>query len=326
MPSRPSFRLHAWLSVGGALMILAATSTPGCSCDPPPCPPNWWRPSGPESPCEPLPSEDAGPPDAPVDAPPFDADLDAPDLGPVDAPTFLRPPKHAVMLSNLDTDCTAVAGTIACSRLSAAANVIYASAATEAGFTTFDPETTIFEGVSVWSSERGVSPIVLTTPRATVTATYGTDRYSISGLARPFAGAETLTLTVPGASPAIDPVVLTAPPDPPRFGAPSGLATEVRVADGTFDVLFVYASDSPGTSGLLREIPASAMTLRGSDRVAPILPADVVAALDARGIVLSHVTVGPYREVWTSALFSAGEVPLQAGYLVDVPVAALGSP
>jgi hypothetical protein len=314
MASRPPSRLHARFAAGVAVLVVVATGIPGCSCDPPACPPGLGRISGPMGPCEPLPMADAGPPDAPVDAPP------------IDAPRFLRPPKHAVMLSNFDTDCTAVAGTIACSRLSAAANVIYASAATEAGFTTFDPETTIFEGVSVWSSERGVSPIVLTTPRATVTATYGTDRYAISGLTRPFAGAETLTLTVPGASPAIDPVVLTAPPDPPRFGAPSGLATEVRVAEGTFDVLFVYASDAAGTSGVLREIPASTMTLRGSDRVAPILPADVVAALDARGIVLSHVTVGPYREVWTSALFSAGEVPLQAGYLVDVPVAALGSP
>lgn len=234
-------------------------------------------------------------------------------------------PCHAVMLSNLDTDCTASGGAITCARTSAAANVIYASEATEAGFTAFDARTVIFAGVTSWTSERGASPIVLTTPRATVTATYGTDRYAISGLARPFDGEETLTVTAPGASPAVAPVTLEAPAGPPRFGTLEGLRTEVRLPDGGFDALFVYARDAAGASGVLYEIDAADMTRRGSDRVAPILPDPVIAELASRGIVLVAVTLGPYRDVETTVLFPTGAAPVQAGYLVEVPVSELGT-
>ena len=66
------------------------------------------------------------------------------------------------------------------------------------------------------------------------------------------------------------------------------------------------------------------MTLRGTERVAPILPDAAIDALRAHGIVIASVIVGPYREVSSTTLFPGLDpVPVQAGHLVSLPLAAL---
>jgi hypothetical protein len=231
---------------------------------------------------------------------------------------------HAVMLSDLDADCTNIEGTIQCTRSSGAANVIHASGTTLATFTRIDESTLLFEGTT-FTSERGLSPLVLTTPRVTVTATFGTNGYAIAGLTQPpFAGAGSMTVTAPSASPALTPITVSFPTSAPSFGSLEGLATEVALADGGFDAFFVYAHDASNHAGILREVPAAEMTLRGSNRVAPILPPAAIDALTQHGIVITGATVGAYREVVTTTLFPGLDaVPVQAGHLVDLPLSAL---
>lgn len=231
--------------------------------------------------------------------------------------------RDAVMLS--DSTAMTWSGTAwTPSGTGATANVIVATAGAAGAMTAIGREL-VFEGVTAWTSEEGPDTITLTSDQQALTARFDTDHYVVEGLvpAAAFGASPTLTAEAGGASAEVE-----APPALPAdwLGAPEGLATTVRLPDGSFDGLFVYAlaagSATPGDAGAIGFVAAEDLVLEAGHRTGPILAPATVAELEARGLVPTDVWVGPMNVTWVDGWFDR-EVPLQAGRLVQLSAADL---
>lgn len=241
-------------------------------------------------------------------------------------------PEDAVMLSD-NTRLTRTGGAWTAARTGATANVILAHDETRARFTTLASGTTLFDGVAVWRSQSVAASIQLTSSMQQGSATFDGTRYVFRGLVAgsAYAAADMLTVraTIPGSAPVEVTVPAPAPLADPTalLGTPAGLRTEVRVPDGTFDVLFVYAIGSGGTAGdagAMRLVQASEMTLAGGLRRAPLLDDVAIDELNTRRIGIVNVYVAYMNQRESAAIFPGlRAVPVQAGRMFQIAIADL---
>lgn len=218
--------------------------------------------------------------------------------------------------------------------IGAAANVIVPTEATEATFTVLGGST-LTEGTT-FTSELGASPITLSSSLQTVTATHDGAVYALGGLvgAAVFATSDTLTVsaTPPGGPlsvPVAAPAPITAASD--LLDPPSGLTSTVSWPDGACDAFLVQATLSgsalPGLAQVLRRVPCDEAPLEGGRRRTRILDDATLAALTARGLTISEITVGVVNEADCSGFFPGlGEVSCQAGRLLRFGPSALLPP
>ncbi len=225
------------------------------------------------------------------------------------------------------------------------ANVIAATGAVAAKFGPVDEGTTGFDRIAAFTSELGWPKLQLRSGAQTGVFTHNGARYQQQGLVgaaaygvtdtltvtalladggiatKPDGGLAQHTLAAPGA----------LPPPSTLLGPLAGLATPIRLVDGSFDVMFVsIETPSPrgGSAGLQRVVRAADMVLDGGYREAPLLDAVARAALVKWGLTPSSVYVAAYRQQSVDDLFftadgGARAVPLQAGRMVQLTVSEL---
>lgn len=226
------------------------------------------------------------------------------------------------------------------------ANLIVATDSVRASFSQLSAETVAYDGVTSFQSVVGFPRVRFQSSRQTAVFTHTGTRYVQSGLVGGPAYATTDSLTITGllqdggvglfADGGAATLTVVAPPGlpPPSqlFGTRAGLETEVRLPEGSFDVLFVScsgASRDGGEGGLFRTVPASSMTLDGGIRTAPLLAPEDVRALASWGVAPTTVYVAAYRQLEASDWFFTPDggplsVPVQAGRMVQVSTADLG--
>jgi hypothetical protein len=215
------------------------------------------------------------------------------------------------------------------------ANVIHATDTVLQGFHPANFESKLYGGITSFQSNRGLTPLTLRSSRQTGTATHNGTRYVVSGLtgSAVWGASDGLTVSAPNPDGGAD-LSLTVPAPGPldpnlTFGPRSGLSTEVRLADGTFDVLFVSASAGPagapaGTTGLLRTVRAADMQLSGTDRVAPLVDEKTITAFADLGWTVTTLYVAAYREQETDVFFPGlRPLPVQAGRMFQLTAAEL---
>jgi hypothetical protein len=215
------------------------------------------------------------------------------------------------------------------------ANVIQASERTSSHFEEVDDGLLAFTNVSMWESNQGEPSITLESSRQQATAVYSAGAYSggaysISGLlgGPAFDAVDTLAVRGEGEDPPsimVDvPMRLENPAD--VLGPASGFATEVRIPDGAFDLLYVFvvAEDGmAGDDGLMRFVPAADMALDGGDRVEPLLDEAAIAALEDLDLEPITIYFAYYNVVETNLFFPGRTVPIQAGRMFQVAVTDL---
>jgi hypothetical protein len=250
-----------------------------------------------------------------------------------DRPTFVKRSGDAIMLSD-NTRLSRGASTWMAAAPGVTANVIQAHEDTAAFFEDLGGGVLIYEGVTTWRSNEGVPSLTLRSARQTAVAQFDGTRYALSGLVGGAAYDPMDMLTVETSDGDGEPVsVSVAAPPPPAdpttlLGEPQGLATEVRIADGTFDLMYVFvaaASGGPGDSGLMRFVDAEAMTLDGPDRVAPLLDDASIAALEARSLSPLAIYVAYFYEDESTVFFEGRAVQVQAGRMFQIAPADLST-
>jgi hypothetical protein len=225
------------------------------------------------------------------------------------------------------------------------ANLIAATDSIAANFGALNTQSVGLDGVVQFTGRVGLPRFRFQSGRQYATWTHNGNGYVQTGLVGGAAYNATDALTVtgyfadggvatfPDGGSAV--VLLDAPPPLPApgtiFANRAGLATPVRLPDGTFDVLYVAvtaASPRGGTGGVFRTVRATDMTLDAGIREAPLFDADALQALSAWGLDAGTVYVAAYRQQDVTGFFTetdGGErsVPVQAGRMLQVPVADL---
>ncbi|MBX7102236.1 MAG: hypothetical protein K1X89_31255, partial [Myxococcaceae bacterium] len=215
------------------------------------------------------------------------------------------------------------------------ANLIHAAPAVQDHFFPIGKGTNLYTGVAAFTSNQGLSPLVVKSARQNATATFNGSRYVFSGLVGGAAFNATDALTVEHTPAGMPTLSVTVPAPPPLadlnafFGPRQGLKTEVHIPDGTFDTFFVSVVGGPpggpaGQSGVLRLVQAADMTLVGADRVAPLLDDEALATLSDLGWTVQTLYVAYYRQQDTQLFFpSLRALPVQAGRMFQVNAADL---
>ncbi|MEM6928481.1 MAG: hypothetical protein AAF602_16215 [Myxococcota bacterium] len=209
------------------------------------------------------------------------------------------------------------------------ANVLAASEETQAAFTETARGEGVFEGVTAFTSLQGPDIITLSSSMQSATARFDSGRYVIEGLqaAAAFAAEDTLTVEADGETVEVDaPMPLPADPDT-WLSAPDGLQTEVSLADGSFDGLFVYllatGSSQPGQAGALGFVRSEELALEDGLRTGPLLSPTTIAELDARGLTPTDLWFGPMNVARQEGWFER-ELSVRAGRLFQTTGADLG--
>lgn len=236
-------------------------------------------------------------------------------------------PRASILLGDY-CEATRETSTIVCltDMTGSLANVIVPAPSITAQLSDLNPTTTLFEGVTNWDSVAGPSTLEFTTQTHTVTATYNNGRYEFEGLTPGPVFTHPENLLVSGASPsASTPVTVEVPSIAitggellPVLGDVNGLETEMRFPDGQFDAMYVYAtatgSSVDGEAGVMRLVPAVDMALDGANiRSAPLFDQATRAELEALGLTLDTILVGPVHVETNDALFPGETVPVMAG-------------
>ena len=215
------------------------------------------------------------------------------------------------------------------------ANLIHAAPSVQAHFFPIAQGTNLYTGVTAFTSNQGLSPLSVKSARQSATAAFNGSRYVFSGLVAGAAFNATDALTVEHTPSGMPTISFSVPAPPPLadlnafFGPRQGLKTEVRIPDGTFDTFFVSVVGGPpggpaGQSGVLRLLPASAMTLKGADRVAPVLDDEALATLTELGWTVQTLYIAYYRQQDTQLFFPGQRaLPVQAGRMFQVSAADL---
>lgn len=274
-------------------------------------------------------------PDAPTYTVRSDVVVDVDDVACEDDVPAGHPPGAEILLADF-CEASRVGSTFECSSAAAGtiANVIVPTAETRSHLTPVGSTSAIFEGVESWASETGAPVITMTTSRQSVTATHDGTSYAVSGLTTGPVLAFPDDLVVTGTPPGGSEVSVTVPAIDPAttyltgmvLETADGLRSRMRAQDGGFDAMYVYAtatgSSMAGEAGVMRVVPAAAMTADGTgERSAPLLDDATIAALEGRGLTLDTILVGPVRFVESDALFPGETVPVMAGRLLRVPAA-----
>jgi len=210
------------------------------------------------------------------------------------------------------------------------ANIIQADSSVTASFSQLPSGTLVFQNVQGWNSNKGPTNFELTTSLQHAYAQWDGSRYSITGLAAGAGFADPDTLTVTGAGASTNTETVDAPPPladaSQLLEGQNAFATNVRIPDGTFDQLYVFAvadDGQPGDDGFMRFVKASDMTLDGGMRTAPLLDADAIAELDKRAMTVTTLYVAYFNVKQTSVFFDGRAVPVQAGRMFQVFAADL---
>ncbi len=210
------------------------------------------------------------------------------------------------------------------------ANIIQADEAVGAAFDALPSGTLVFQNVAAWNSNQGPTSFDLSSSLQHAFAQWDGSRYPINGLAAGPAFADTDTLTVLGAGATETSVTVDVPPPladaTQLLDGQNAFATQVRIPDGTFDQLYVFAvadDGSAGDDGLMRFVNAADMTLDGGMRTAPLLDADAIAELDKRSMTVTTIYVAYLDVKETSAFFDGRAVPVQAGRMFQIAASDL---
>ncbi len=250
----------------------------------------------------------------------------------------------AVMLSD-NTRLTRSGASWSAQATGVTANLIASSDAISKNFAALNAESVGVDGIGTFSGRVGLPRFRFVSGRQTATWSHNGTGYTQTGLVAGAAYNATDSLTVtglfadggtatlPDAGPAV--VTLNAPPLLPAagqlFGPRAGLATPVRLPDGTFDTLYVSLlapSARGGSGGIFRTVRAVDMALDGGLREAPVLDDASLQAISDWGIDGGTVYIAAYRQQSVEGFFSetdggARAVPVQAGRMVQVNVADL---
>ena len=185
-----------------------------------------------------------------------------------------------------------------------------------------------------YPSEQGLSPIRLTTSTQDLVAVYEGDRYRVDGLVADAAydtDDESLEIAYDGAEPFSE--MVQAPPalnDPnDHLGPRDGLATEVRMPDGEFDVVVVSISASDGVNPYDVDCTytAESMAMANGVRATPMVDSDARDELASRGIVAINVIVSIDNQMMSDRFFPGAEpIALRAGRAVSLSAASLTVP
>lgn len=212
------------------------------------------------------------------------------------------------------------------------ANVIHASPAVEAKFAPVSPQAIAYGGVASFTSNAGLTPLLLKSARQTGTATFSNGRYALGGLTAGAAYDVTGTFTVEHVASATSVSVAAPPPLAATvLGAPAGWDTPLSFDDGTFDTLYVFvtltapAGAPAGELGLMRFARAADLPLAAGKRTSPLLDAETKAALLGSGFGFGAIYVATYNTASSAAFFpSLRPLPVQAGRMVQLSAADLG--
>ncbi len=207
---------------------------------------------------------------------------------------------------------------------SVSANVVHASSQVTQYFTRATSDCLVYAGVLNWVSDKGLSPLTLTSSRQKATASWTGTRYNITGLKAGAAFNTSDTLTVQASAGATESVQAPAAVNAATvLGTPSGLSTEFRAPDGGFDYFYVFMQDTglgPGQSGVMCFIKHDDMKLSGGQRTAPLFSAAIQAEMTRRSMTPKTIWAAIYRWKDSSKFFpgAARTVPVQAGRMFQV--------
>lgn len=267
----------------------------------------------------------------------FDVTVEIDDVDCVGDTPAGHPPGAEILLADF-CEASRVGSTFECSSAASGtiANVLVPTVETRSHLTPVGSTSAIFEGVESWTSEAGAPVITMTTSRQSVTATHDGASYAVSGLTTGPVLAFPDDLVVTGTPPGGSEVSVTVPAIDPAttyltgmvLETAEGLRSRMRAQDGGFDAMYVFAtatgSSMAGEAGVMRVVPAAAMTVDGTgERSAPLLDDATITALEGRGLTLDTILVGPVRFVESDALFPGETVPVMAGRLLRVPASQL---
>jgi len=184
-----------------------------------------------------------------------------------------------------------------------------------------------FSGVGAFTSERGATPVTVTTGRQTGTATYSeaTRRYAWTGFVSGdfYGNGEDVRLSFDGTNVTVRPPPPFGPPAETLSGA-NGLATTLSIPDGEATHVVVFGQLAPG-SGFNCLYPTSALPLANGRRTAPLFDPVIQAAIPDVATTVTNVFAAKGNVVTTDRLFpAAGERDFLAVQMLRIPRSILG--
>jgi hypothetical protein len=239
-----------------------------------------------------------------------------------DADPRQGPSVDGLLLADLTTLTRAPGGGWRAGPTGATASVLYATAAVQAKLAPVGDRCLIYQGLDDWQSEQGLSPITLSSSQQTVSAAFAEGHYRPVGLSAQAAYIDGDRLTV--SSVALSEVPAPVGGDPAQvLGDPAGLATAFRAPEGF--AMMIARFEAAGDAGGTCWTPTEAMGREGTTRTAPLLPGEMVAEIQTRGLQPTTVLVGYFNLVEAPAFFPGRPRPIwaRAGRVFRVDPAAL---